>query len=97
MREITWEEAELVNGAFGVPGAVAGAISGGTGYIGTTTGGGNFNTTEFIAAVGGGALLGAIMGPAGVSAAATIGGAGVSFGVGVIGGNSSRLGGGSAA
>lgn len=93
MRELTQKEAEEIFGAAGVPGAIAGGIYGGAGYIGGVTGGGNFKTTEFIASVGSGALLGA-MGPAASllrTGANTVG----SFGTGVILGNTGRLGGGS--
>ncbi|HDS1733123.1 hypothetical protein [Pseudomonas sp. BP8] len=91
MREITLEEAASVNGAQGIPGAVAGAISGGAGYVGGLTGNGQFNTTDFAASVGAGALLGAVTGANGVSKAATLGGAVAGFGAGVIVGNASRL------
>lgn len=90
MREVTWEEAEEVGGAVGVPGAIAGGVYGGATYIGSTTGGGSFSTTEFIAAVGAGALLGA-MGPSATLIRAGANAIG-SFGAGVIGGNSGRLG-----
>jgi hypothetical protein len=87
MREITLEEAEVVGGAVGPPGAAIGGLAGAAGYIGSRLGGGTFQTNGFLAAVGVGALAGAITGPVGIGKA-LIGG----FGGGVITGNVDRLG-----
>ena len=87
MREITLEEAEIVGGAVGPPGAVIGGLAGAAGYIGSRLGGGTFETKGFLGSVVGGALAGAISGPVGIGRA-LIGG----FGGGVITGNADRLG-----
>jgi hypothetical protein len=43
MRELSSAEIEAVNGAYGVPGAVAGAAAGAAGYAGSMLGGGKFS------------------------------------------------------
>lgn len=88
MREITSIEAEIICGAHGVPGAIAGAAVAATGYIGASVGGGTFKTGDFIGATVTGAVTGAIMGPAGISR--MIGGTLGGYGAGVIGGSISR-------
>ncbi|XHF35201.1 hypothetical protein OXH62_09680 [Pseudomonas chlororaphis] len=88
MREITLMEAEMVCGANGVPGAIAGAAVAATGYIGTSVGGGTFKTVDFVGTTVTGAITGAIMGPVGISR--TIGGTVGGYGAGIIGGGISR-------
>jgi len=90
MREITMEEAEIISGAVGPAGAVAGGVAGAAGYIGSLLGGGTFQTSSFLASAGVGALAGAISGPAGIAGA--LRNAGVGFGGGVITGNADRVG-----
>ena len=63
------EEAEIISGAVGPAGAVAGGVAGAAGYVGGLLGGGTFKTSGFLASVGTGALAGAISGPAGIAAA----------------------------
>jgi hypothetical protein len=58
MRELSSAEIEAVNGAYGVPGAVAGAAAGAAGYAGSMLGGGKFSGRDFAAATGAGALGG---------------------------------------
>ncbi|NCE87616.1 hypothetical protein DK870_24860 [Pseudomonas sp. Q1] len=89
MREVTIEEAEAVVGAYGVPGAIGGAAAGATAYVGGLIGGASFSAGELMAAVGSGALGGAIMGPASIGR--TLASAGVAFTGGVIVGNAGRL------
>lgn len=88
MREITFAEAELICGAQGVPGAVLGAVTAATGYIGTSVGGGTFDTADFVGVTVTGAVIGAVTGPAGI--ARTVGAAGAGYGGGIIGGGISR-------
>jgi hypothetical protein len=54
MREITLEEAEIVGGAVGPPGAAIGGLAGAAGYIGSRLGGGTFETKGFLGSVVGG-------------------------------------------
>lgn len=90
MREITLEEAEIISGAVGPAGALAGGAAGAAGYVGGLLGGGTFKTSGFLASVGTAALAGAISGPVGIAAA--LRNAGVGFGSGVIIGNADRVG-----
>ncbi|WP_438300409.1 hypothetical protein [Pseudomonas sp. NMS19W] len=88
MKEITIEDLEVVSGGFGIPGAAAGAVVAGAGYIGyeAMAGGGSMN--GFIGTVAGGAAVGFFTGPAGISASTSlaIGGGQASFYGGMMGG-----------
>jgi hypothetical protein len=86
MRELTINEVEQVNGAFGIPGAVIGGGLGGwfgaMGYVGSHAGGGGGGATfgGFMIATGtgivGGAVAGGLPGIGGVLAGGAIGVAG---------------------
>lgn len=58
LKDITIKELEVVSGGIGVPGALAGGITAGAGYVGfeATTGGGSM--TGFVSAVAAGAVAG---------------------------------------
>lgn len=80
LKDITIKELEVVSGGVGIPGAIAGAISAGAGYVGFegTTGGGSM--AGFVATVAAGALVGFVTGPGGGQAvAAAISGGSASF------------------
>ncbi|MFJ4051418.1 hypothetical protein [Pseudomonas hunanensis] len=89
MRDITEDELEMVAGAFGPAGAVGGAIVAVATYLGSQTGGGSINGADLALAIGSGALVGAITGPAGIASIAGVSTAG--FGGAVIAGNGSRM------
>lgn len=61
MKELTMKQRESVDGAFGVPGAVVGAILGGAGYLGSAAVSGG-SVGGFLASVGTGALTGFVTG-----------------------------------
>lgn len=88
MKEIKVEDLEVVAGGFGVPGAVAGAVVAGAGYIGYEAAAGGGSMNGFIGTVAGGAAVGFFTGPAGIGASTSMAiGAGQSaFYGGMIGG-----------
>ncbi|QBL10376.1 MULTISPECIES: hypothetical protein [unclassified Rheinheimera] len=69
MQELTFEQVEEVNGAFGVPGMGLGAVIGAAGYLGSAATSGSFSWGGLAAATGTGAASGAIGGPIGSAAA----------------------------
>jgi hypothetical protein GHTCC_00640 len=81
MRELNNRELVKVVGAFAVPGAIAGGISGYAAYAGTVLGsGGKFNWRDATYATALGAAGGAIGGPVGITAAVDM------IGVSAVGG-----------
>lgn len=64
---MTNDEMQDTQGAWAVPGAIAGAGIGAWGYMGGVAGSGNFSWTGLGATVAGGAAVGAITGPVGIS------------------------------
>jgi len=70
MREIEIKELVLVGGGFGVPGAIAGGVTGGASYVGYQTINGQGNMGGFIVAVAGGAIGGFFTGPAALTGVA---------------------------
>lgn len=64
---MTNQEMEETEGAFAVPGAVAGAGIGAWGYLGGAAGSGNFSWKGLAATTAGGAAVGAVTGPVGIS------------------------------
>lgn len=73
MKDLCIDELELVAGGYGVGGAVAGAISGGAGYVGYQTMTGEGSLKDFAGAVALGAVSGFVLGPAGAQAATSSG------------------------
>ncbi|MBO1256452.1 hypothetical protein J3L16_12235 [Alteromonas sp. 5E99-2] len=69
MEEISFSQLREVNGGFGPAGAGFGALVGGVGYLGSAATSGSFSLGGFGAAVGTGALSGAVGGPVGSSVA----------------------------
>lgn len=84
MRNLTEEEISLISGAFGPPGAVAGGIIAGAGYLGQNAGAGTGSMTGFATTVGAGAAVGFVAGP--TTVAGTVLGSTVSFYGGMAGG-----------
>lgn len=72
LKDITIKELEVVSGGIGVPGALAGGITAGAGYVGfeATTGGGSM--TGFVSAVAAGAVAGFFRTGGGQAVASTI-------------------------
>ena len=66
-KAITNQEMKDTQGAFGVPGAVAGAGIGAWGYLGTAAGTGNFSWKGLAVTTAGGAVVGAVTGPVGIA------------------------------
>lgn len=92
MREISLVEAAAVGGANGalIAGAAIGGAAAAAGYIGTSVGGGTFNTREFVGTTVIGAIGGVFTGPTGAVSTNIIKGVGIGYGAGVIGGGISR-------
>lgn len=92
MREISLVEAAAVGGANGalIAGAAIGGATAAAGYIGTSIGGGTFNTGEFVGTTLAGAAAGVFTGPTGAVSTNMIKGVGIGYGAGVIGGGIGR-------
>lgn len=69
MREITDREVEAVGGAWGLPGAGVGALSGAAGYLGYAATSGNFSWYDLGYNVVLGGATGAVSGPVGAARA----------------------------
>lgn len=70
MRSLSLNETKLASGAFAIPGAVAGGLTGAGVYLGQQSGpGGNFTWGGFGTSVGTGVVVGFFGGPVGLGAA----------------------------
>ena len=63
MRELNQQEIDEVAGAWGLPGAVIGAVSGAAMYMGSSLTSGDFSGRELATATAVGAALGFVSGP----------------------------------
>ncbi len=68
IKELTINETMEVGAGIGWPGAAAGGIYGGLGYLGGAAVSGDFNWGSFGTSIAGGAAMGAIGGPIGSAA-----------------------------